>query len=400
MRARLLTLVSGLLASMMGRAGPLSTEPLLGVAADYSSNAFLQPAGAHSVSDLAVLASAPTAYDMDALHLSLTPNIRYSDSGHGYSSLASNYFHLSANATVSFDLDIVSLTTAIGRDSSLLQNEFAANGIGVRLDNTAAGLDWQHTLSPRALLTFDASWNRALYNESATSSGLVDYRYVSVGSSGSYALTERSKLTLQLSAGDYAALDGITKSRNYSLQLGLDRQLSEIWTLSTSAGYAKSDNSIKIFEGPFLIDGIVFGPFYAGTAKSEQKGPVYNASLKREGETLTFTASASRAYRPSGFEYLARQDLAELNLSDIYSARWTFTGKIDFQNTSVPQSDGTTSTVRYLSAQLSADWHWTPTWLVSMHATWGQVKYQVPPLAAQSTGLSLQISRQFLRIDL
>jgi hypothetical protein len=330
----------------------------------------------------------------------LTPDIRYSDGGHGYSSLASNYFRLSGNATVSFDRDIVSLTTVIDRDSSLLQNEFAANGVGVRLDNTAAGLDWQHTLSPRAVLTFDAGWSRALYNESATASGLVDYRYISVASSGSYALTERNKLSLQLNAGDYTALDDITKSRNYSLQLGFDRQLSEIWTLSTSAGYAQSDNSIKIYEGPFFIFGVVYGPFYVGTVKSEQKGPVYNASLTRHGETLTFGASASRAFKPSGFEYLSRQDVAELNLTDVYSDRWTFAAKVNYQNTSAPQSNGTVSSVHYVSGQMSADWHWTPTWVVSLQARWIQVKYNLPPESAQSTGVSMQISRQFLRIDL
>jgi hypothetical protein len=375
-------------------------EPLLGIAADFASNAFLLPGGGHSVSDLAVLANDPTSYDVDALHLALAPSLRYSDSGGGYTSLASNYFHLSGNATVSADLDIVSLTAAVGRDSSLYQNEFASNGVGVRLDSTSSGLDWQHTLSPRALVTLDAGWSRASYNESAKSSGLVDYRYVSVASSGSYALTERNKLNLQLSVGDYAALDSITKSRNYSLQLGFDRQLSEIWTLSTSAGYAKSDNSIKVYEGPFLLGGIVYGPFYVGTVKSEQKGPVYNASLTRRGETITFGASASRAFKPSGFEYLSRQDVAELNLTDIYSDRWTFAAKVDYQNTSAPQSNGTVSSVHYFSGQMSADWHWTPAWVVSLQAKWIQVKYNLPPDSAQSTGLSLQISRQFLRIEL
>jgi hypothetical protein len=384
----------------MGRAGPLSMEPLLGLVSDYSSNPYLVSAGGRAVSDVALLVNAPMSYDLDAAHFALTPSIRYSDSGSNYASLNSNFFHLSGSAAFSSDLNTLSLTTALGRDSSLYQNGLSSNGIGVRSDSSSAGVDWQHTMTERSLLELDAGWNRVLYNQGATATGLVDFRYVSVSSSAVYAISERDKLHVLLGGGQYQALDGFTKSRNYNLQLGLDRQLTEIWTLSTSIGYARSDNSQEIFYGPFFIGTTEYGPFYLRTVESQQKGPVYNLGLTRQGETLTLTASASRSFRPSGFEFLSRTDLAELDLSYIRSERWTFGSKLTYQNTATPAPNGALYSTRYVSGQLSADWHWTPTWVISLHTTWTNSKNGVPAFSAQSTGVSLEISRQFLRIDL
>jgi hypothetical protein len=392
--------MGGLLASGVSRAGPLSMTPLLGLVTDYSSNPYLVSAGGRAVSDVALLVNAPTSYDLDAAHFSLTPSIRYSDGGGGYASLNSNYYHLTGSAAFSSDLNTLSLTTAFGRDSSLYQNGLSSNGIGVRSDSSSAGMDWQHTMTERSFLELDASWNRVLYNQGSTSTGLVDYRYLSVGSSAIYAASERDKLHVSVGGGQYQALDGFTKSKNYNLQLGFDRQLTEIWALSTSVGYSRSDNSQEIFYGPFFIGTTEYGPYYLRTVASQQKGPVYNVGLTRQGETLTLTASASRSFRPSGFEFLSRTDLAELDLIYTRSDRWTFGGKVTYQNTATPSSNGALYSTRYLSGQLSADWHWTPTWVISLHTTWTNSKYGVPASSAQSTGVSLEISRQFLRIDL
>jgi hypothetical protein len=375
-------------------------EPLLGVASEYSSNPYLLSAGERAVSDVAVLLNAPINYDLDSTHFSLVPSIRYSDSGGSYASLASNYFHLNATAVFSGDVDSLSMKAGFGRDSSLYQNGLSSNGIGVRADSSSAGVDWQRAMTERFQLDLTANWARVLYDQSAASTGLVDYRYVSGGPSATFAVSERGKFQVLASAGQYEALDGITKSRNYNLQLGFDRQLTEIWTLSTSLGYAKSYNSQEIFYGPFFIGTIEFGPYLLGTVESEQKGPVYNASLTRRGERLTVTASASRAFLPSGFEYLSRQDIAELSLNYTRSERWTFGAKVDYQNTATPYSNGALLAVRYFSGQLSADWHWTQNWVISLHTTWVGSKYQMPAISAQSTGASLEISRQFLRIDL
>jgi hypothetical protein len=387
--ARLLILVGGILASSVSRGGPLSMDPSLGVATEYSSNPYLVTLGGRAVQDVAVIMSAPTRYDLDSAHFALTPSVRYSSSG-SYASLNSNYLHLDGSGVFADDLNLLTITAGFGRDSSLQQSGLSSNGLGVRSDGSAAGLDWQRTLTERLSMALDASWNRVLYNQGAELTGLLDYRYVSFGSTATYAIDKRDKFKMLAGAGEYTALDGVTKSKNYNLQTGFDRQLSELWTASVTAGYARSDNTEDLFFGPFLL----------ATIESEQKGPVYNASLVRAGEQLKLTLSASRTFRPSGFEFLSRQDMAEVNLGYTYSERWKFGMKADYQNTNTPLASGLSTGVRYFSGALSADWNWTPTWIISLRANWVSVKYELPPEAAQSTGVSLEISRQFLRIDL
>jgi hypothetical protein len=71
-------------------------------------------------------------------------------------------------------------------------------------------------------------------------------------------------------------------------------------------------------------------------------------------------------------------------------------------NPSVGAPGGTSvdTDVHYVYAQLTAEWHWTPQWILSMHAT--RVAQQSEParFSTASTGVSIDIVRQFLRIDL
>lgn len=389
MRARLLTTVGALLVTSIGRAGPSSIEPLVGVATEYASNPYLLSTDAHSFTDVVFLLDAPARYDLDAAHFSLTPSIRYS-SGGTYASLASNYFHLNASAAFSSELNSLVIEANFSRDSSLYHNGLSSNGVGVRVDGSTVQAEWQHAFTERAQLTVDAAWNRGLYDQAGNEQGLLDYRYVSVGPAASYQVDERDKLQILTSFGRYVSLDGFTESKNYSVQLGFTRQVTPLWTASGSAGYAQSNNSEDVY----------FGPFFLGTAKSEQKGPVFSASLVRQSEVLGVTASASRAFRPSGFNYLSRQDVGELDLNYTYSERWSYAAKGIYQITATPIGNGESSVQHFFSAALSAGWHWTPEWTISLAATWVKVQYDAPPSDTQSSGVSLKISRQFLRIDL
>jgi hypothetical protein len=390
----------GLISSSLGRAEPLSIQPTVGVATDYSSNPYLLPAGGHSVSDAALLISAPASYDADALHLSLSPSIRYSTSG-SYASLESNYFRLSGGAQYTTDVDTVSLTSSIGRDSSLYQSGLKSGGVGVRSDSDSAAGDWQRVLTSRAVFDLNIGWNRVLYDQTGDEEGLVDYRYLSEGSSASYAYNELTTLQLTAGAGQYTALNGNTRSQNYSLSLGMTRQLTEDWTLVASAGYAKSNNSVNLYEGPFLVDGVVYGPYFVGTAKSSQQGPVYNLNLTHQGETVTVALTGSRAYRPSGFEYLSRTDAFELDVTRTLSERWSLGTALNYTNVATPYVNGSLASLRYFNPQFSANYHWTPTWTLSLRTNWTKLQNQEPPPQhAASTSVSLEISRKFLRIDL
>jgi hypothetical protein len=381
------------------RGDPLSIEPLIGVAAEYASNPFLASGTGQGESDEALSLNLPTHYDLDSTHFTVLPSVRVSDKG-SYSSLDSDYFHLTGIAAYSSDLETLTLRAAANRDSSLWQYGLVSQGVGVRSDSFNASADWQYALTERTGIELSGNWIRNLYGDTATLIGLVDYRYLSEQAAVNYAVTERDTFQLSVSEGQYQSLDHITASHSVAAQLGVTRLVTELWTVSGTLGYAKSDNSETVYFGPFDIDGVIYGPYYLGTAKSVQRGPVFNASAKRQSETVTFSANASRTYAPTGFEYLSRQDLVALDLTKVLSERWSYAGHISYEDTSTPSYGGPDYTTHYYSARLSATWHWTPEWMISLTTTWIGAKYSPPPTSAQSTSVSLQISRQFLRIDL
>jgi hypothetical protein len=390
--------MGGLLASALGRAEPLSIEPLVGLALQYSSNPFLT-SGGRSEHDEAILVDAPLHYDLDHAHYSFDPAVRYSDSG-SYASLNSNYFHLSGTASYLTDLDTWTLKAGAARDSSLYHYGLSSGGIGVRADNLSAEGTWQRILTPVSSVAVDAGWSRAFYNQGAVQTGLVNYRYLAMAGTFNYSLSERDTLSFSGNGGEYQAINGLTSSRNFGVKLGFDRQLTELWKLSLSTGYAKSDNSESLYLGPFLIGGVIYGPFYVGTAKAVQRGPVFGASLTRQSETFTVKSEVSRSFLPNGFAFLSRQDIAEVNLTYHASERWTYSAIFSYQDTATPQFSGALFSTHYYSGQLSADFHLTPLWKLSAGARWVKVKYQLPPIGADSTSISLEISRQFLRTDL
>ncbi len=362
---------------------------MVGVSSDYASNPYLQAVDHRSESDIALLLNAPTKYDLDAAHFALIPAIRYSDSG-TYASLSSNSLHLDASAQFSTDLGSLALTSHVGRDSSLYYNGLSSNGVGVRTDSTQVAADWQREIAPRSAIELALSWSRVNYGQGAESSGLSDYHYLSAAPSLTFSVTERDTLSVLTSVGQYKTIDGLTESKNLNLQLGFDHRLTEIWTLSTSAGYSQSNNSVDVYFGPFLL----------GTEESEQKGPVFKAALIRKGELFNVTASVSRAYVPSGFAFLSRQDTAQLGIHYTYSERWAFAASGSYQRTQDPLSNDVFSSRRYFSADASADWQWTPNWKLTLHATRVDESYETVGASAASNGVSLEISRQFLRIDL
>lgn len=381
------------------KADPLSVEPLIGVSAEYSSNPSLSTLNPHHVNDEALSVNVPLSYDLDSTRYTLEPSARYSDKG-SYSSLDSDYYRLVGTASYSSDRQSLSLKANASRDSSFQQYALASNGVGVRADSLNGGGEWQYALSERFGLDATANVSRVLYNDSATLTGLVDYRYVSELIGPTYALSERDTLQLSASASQYESLDHITSSHSAAAQIGLKRLLTELWSLSTTLGYAKSENSQTLYLGPVYIDGLKFGPYYLGTAKSDQRGPVFSVALKRQSETLTVGANASRAYAPTGFEYLSRQDVVELDLSKTVSERWSYSGRVSYEDTSTTAYGGVTYTTYYYSGQLSATWHFTPEWMMSLESTWIGARYSPPSASAESTSVSLQISRKFLRIDL
>jgi hypothetical protein len=377
-------------------AGPWSIEPRVGVAAEYVGNPQLRADHVQPEENIAATVDLPVSYDADSLGFLVRPSGRLADRK-GYSSLASNYEHLDAAAHFGDELDALAVQGQLARDSSLFFVGGLVNGIGVPRDSANANADWTRSVTERQQVQLDASWTRVRYVEPLGLNALVDYRYVSAGPTYSVAMSERNTLQLLGSYGLYQSLNGITESRSENLQLAFVRQLTELWTLSTSAGYSRSVNSQKVYATFF------FGTFFLGEAKSNQNGAVYAATLARQGERFNLSIGASQALQPTGFAFLSRQNSVKLNATYARNERWDFTAGASWLRAVNPRENGgaavngTETTTRYLNAALTANWHWTPQWTISLSAARITQQYGPPPLSAASTNISVAFVRQFLR---
>jgi hypothetical protein len=368
-------------------AGPWSTQPLVGIAAEYASNPPLVAANSKSEANAALFLDLPVNCDLDTAHFAVIPRVRYSNTS-GYSSVTSNYWHLDASAKFAYERDTTTVSGALYQDSSLLYAGEVANGIGVRRNTESVDVNWQHALTERAQFQLDSFAVRTRYGQSAESSNLVDYSDAGVSPAVSYAVSELSTVRLLGGVSRYKSLNGFTDSNTSNLQLGLDRHINELWTASASAGYSKSTNQYN------------FGFITLDTA---QNGAVYSVNLTRQTETLTATVSASRALTPTGFAFLTRQDTFNGVLNYGYSERLLFAASAAWAKIAQPLLTGGYTTRRFYDVDLSANWHWTEQWVLSVHVNKIEQQFSAQPnqpaVNPSSNGFSLELSRQFYRTN-
>jgi hypothetical protein len=384
--------VVGVASVFAGRAsaGPWSIEPSIGASADYDTNPGLHVTDVQSEEHVAALVDLPLRYHGDNFEWMLRPNGRLSDS-RGYDSLAANYAHLDTSAQYTSDLWSASFIGSLQRDSSLYFVGALANGIGVRRDGAQAQFDFTRNLSARAQVALDGSWSETRYDQPPTLlSVLSNYRYSSAGPTAAYAIDERTTFKLLASAGHYQSLDELTDSKSYSAQLELVRQLTEIWTVTAAAGYSRAINSERIF----------FGPFYLGTIKANENGGVYSVNLTRAGERFTVNTTVSRALQPTGLAFLARLDTAGASLTFTQSEYWDYSLTGTWQRAVNPVLTGQSIHIRFLNAQAAANWHWTPQWICTVSGGRIGQEYSPPRTSASSWGVTISVTRHFLRREL
>ncbi len=369
-------------------ADPWSTQPLIGLAAQYSSNPVLTVSEPHSEANAALFVNAPVNFDEDAFHFAAAPTVRYSNQS-GYSSVTSDYYHLDTSAQFTSELGALNLTQSLYRDSSLFYAGGLVNGVGVRRDTATSDCSWQHLLSERMQLQLDVNTSRVLFQQSALVSGLADYRYSIATPALAYVLNELDTFRLLGSVSRYYSLNSLTSSQSDNLQLGYDHKLNELWSLTATYGYAKTNND---------FDFIYFGHFY-GVIGSTENGAVYSINATRQDEHLQLNFAASRALTPTGLAFLTRQDRLSIGGTYTQSERWTYNGAVTWEALRNPVQNGGSSEAHYYSANFSATWHWTEQWLVTLSATKVEQTFGALTVSAASTGVSLQISRQFYRTN-
>jgi hypothetical protein len=378
-------------------------QPLIGLVGQYTSNPELVAGNTRSESNAALLLDAPVNYDSDDFHFAVTPNIRYGNAS-GYSAITSNFFHLDSLARLDTERSSISVSAALYRDSSLLYAGELSDGVGVRRDTSTFGVNWQDMLTERLQLMLGANTSRALFGQTTAPTGLsensetsvlgslVDYRYTTFLPALAILESERNTLRLLGSAGRYEALNDVSDSNSASLQLGFDRQLSEIWTLKTTLGYSRAQNRYNYF---------IFGKYLLSVFDSTQTGTVYSADLVRQGEAFSLDIGALRSLAPTGFAYLTLQQGVNANANYAFSERWSYSVGASWQTNTYPAIRGGDSfDRRYYNVAVSAKWQWTEQWALTLQANKVVQVYGSPSVSGASTGVNLEISRQFFRKDL
>jgi hypothetical protein len=397
LRAALLVLGAAVLgASLPAKAGVWGAQPNIGVAADYNSNPALLDLPSTAEKHGAFTLDAPTSYVGDAFKFSVLPSFRLSSS-QGYSSIDSDYEHLTTSAEFDAERDVLTGSAGVARDSSLYHDYLLNGATGVRRDSVNGDLNWDHKLSERLDWDTDLNWSRVRYDEPqvAGAAVLTNYKYASVTPSLSWAQSELDKLTVTAVGGRYDSLDGKTESKSLNLQLGFTRQLTEIWSLTASGGYSRAQNRAEgaVCDPQLLPFGLCF-PIPA-TINSNQNGAIFAVNLARQTSLWYLDAIASRQLLPSGFAFLSRQDSYELKGSYTASARWTFSGDVHRIQYAQPIAGGGTSELKVTAESLSAAWLWSEHWTLTLSATHVLESYGVPRIRPSNSGVTLMLSRQF-----
>jgi hypothetical protein len=368
----------------VSRAGVWGIEPVIGAAADHSTNPALLPAGYAAETHAALLLDTPTTYNADGVRVSVLPSFRFSDSP-GYSSLASNYARLNVLGEIDNERGSLSASGGISRDSSLYHDYIFNGSLGVRRDTATADVKWDRALTERSEFSVDANSQRVRYGQSTGSVALTDYSYSSAAPALSWQTSERAKLTVLGNIGLYQSSDGATKSVNTSLELGFVRQLTELWALAVNAGISKETDQFRT----------IFG-----TLESTNNGTVFKASLTRQASLLSLSASASRQLTPTGLAFLSRQDSYELQANYPYSDRLSFTANARRVKSENPQFFGPPIDQSYSVVSLTTAWRWTEKWTLTANATYITTTYAYTATNVATTGVMLELSRHFNRITL
>jgi hypothetical protein len=370
-------------AASVTRAGIWASDPVLGMTADYSTNPGLLYSNYTAETHGAVLIDAPTTYHGDALSVSVLPSFRFSDS-EGYSSLASDYAHLTVKGELDSERNTVTVSGQLARDSSLYYNYTVNGGTGVRRDTSAVDAAWARALTERWNFSFDLSSSRVLYGESSSFTTLTDYRYTNLAPSLSWNTGERTTLTLTAGVGLYDTTDLTTKSVNSTLQVGIKRQFNELWSYNVNVGYSRETNSIDLYFGPYLLESL----------SATNTGTLYSANVSRQGTLLTVSASASRSLVPSGFSFLSLQEFYQLDFRYQHNPRWTFAGFTRWLQSRQPQAFGAAVNQEYLEFEMSAAWLFTEKWTATLSASRVTARY-TSAMDVAANGITLQLSRRF-----
>jgi hypothetical protein len=383
------------------QAGVWGVDPSVGISGDYSTNPdlFIDPPPHTAQTHGAVLLNAPTVYNGDATSLSIVPSFRLSDSS-GYSSLASDYEHLSLKGEIDTERSTLTAAATLNQDSSLYQDYLSDGNTGVKRDTVAADVNWQRFMTERLSAGAEVNWTQVKYAQVAGVGTLTNFRDLTISPSLIWNSSERNKITFVLSGSRYTSLDGTTESRSANAQVGFVHQFSPIWSLEADAGYSRALNRITFDEEVlvFLPTGQPAIELVPLNVKSSQNGTIYSVILSRKAEMLTLNLSASRQLVPSGFAYLSQQTAAALSVNYTLSERWSLSADARYLRAQDPQLQGGVSVRTPWSLSGGASWRWSEHLTASLNASRVVERFNPPGATPSSNEVAITFTYLFNHI--
>lgn len=249
-----------------------------------------------------------------------------------------------------------SLSSALQwRRESTLTSERGSTGL-VDVDRpaefTTGRLGGAHDLSERTRLDAQILAVDARY-PGGERYGLYDYDYRTASAQLSRSWTERARFGLVAAASDLnsdSPAQGGTEDR--TLQLSMEFDLTPTTRLSAAAGRMEAD----------LATG------------GKDHGASYRASLARQTERHRFGIDASRAYRPTGYGVLARQE----NIDAYWSMQLTERLSTDagYSRISSRYDSVDLDDARYQSLRFGGSYRFTERLSVSAYALYQEQHYE------------------------
>jgi hypothetical protein len=382
----------------------IGSESSVGLAADYSSNPFLDEVGGEPAEAVAALLNVPITYNDGEQTIDLIPRLRFAET-RGDAELLTNYEYLDADWRLQSERNTFSATADWHHDSTLYNvfEDGALAGKTVTRLEEIGSLAWQHQLTERSDFQINGSYDGVHYG-AAADGALISYDYAQGALQYNRQLTERWQWQTSAGYGRYDVPAEQYHSQQEFIQTGLTRALSEQWSAGAKLGYAwLQDRSVV----PTLYCAVPLLYCYFGisqyqiidvTTHSSTAAPNGVLSLEHRDERLTLDVNASRAIVPSGFGELVTQTNISLGGNYRASERWTLGATLHGATLSDALQHVALGNQRYAGLDLSAAWQWTEHWTLQL--TGAPLVARINGVQAHSVACSIGMFRQFGRVRL
>jgi hypothetical protein len=383
-------------------AGPIGSEPSLGVSAGYQSNPLLLGSALGSSESLALLLNLPVAYTGKRVEFSLQPRFR-SGTTHGAVAPLSDYQYVDSVWDYKGELNELSASAAWHRDSTLY-NQFEQSALGgntLHRQEETGTLNWRHQLSERSDFELVASGDRVRYAATVNTT-LNSFNYDQGGAKYTHDLSERWQVTIEGGRTGFELRDQSYRTDADYAQVGLSRNLSERWSLLASAGtsHLKFRATVERYFLEQDAQGVLHLVLRRVNFYSRASTGNYSLAAQRQFQRWKLELSAARALQPSGFGALATQDDVTVRASGGGTERLTLAAAIHGSRLSDSSGRLDLGNRRYYDLSFNADWRWTEHWTLQSQIALYLQRPSPAEATRSNTAIFLTLSRVFGRISL